>query len=65
MATKYRVGGGCALCLMCVYTCPVKAISIIENVTTVIDEEKCLGCGQCYDNCQAEAIIKIEKENAK
>jgi NAD-dependent dihydropyrimidine dehydrogenase PreA subunit len=24
-----------------------------------IDEEKCIGCGQCAKNCASEAIIEI------
>ena len=62
MATKYKVGSGCAICLMCIYRCPTKAISVIENVSAYIDPEKCIGCGTCYNNCQPEAIIKIEEE---
>ena len=27
-----------------------------------IIKEKCIGCGTCYNNCQPEAIIKIEEE---
>ncbi|MBR5308199.1 MAG: 4Fe-4S binding protein [Clostridia bacterium] len=63
MKTVYKVEGGCVLCLMCVYQCPVKAISIIEDVSTVIDQDKCIGCGKCYNGCQPEAIIKIEVED--
>lgn len=59
MATKYEVGGGCVLCLMCVYGCPVRAIEIVENVSTKIDLDKCIGCGKCEASCQAEAIIPI------
>ena len=62
MKKKYKVDGGCVLCLMCVYECPVGAISIIENVSTKIDEEKCLGCGRCYKNCQTGAIVVAEGE---
>ena len=62
MSIKYRVNGGCVLCLMCVYECPVGAISIKEDVSTVIDEEKCLVCGSCYRNCQTGAIVKVESE---
>ena len=62
MKTVYRVDGGCQLCLMCVYQCPAKAIDIIEDVSTVIDEDKCLGCGKCASICQSEVIIKVEKE---
>jgi energy-converting hydrogenase B subunit K len=61
MKYKYRVSGGCVLCLMCVYECPVGAISIKEDVSTVIDEEKCIGCGSCYRNCQTGAIVREEK----
>ena len=56
---KYKVDGGCVLCLMCVYECPVGAISILENESTKIDAEKCIGCGKCYKNCQTGAIVKI------
>lgn len=57
-----RVDGGCVLCLMCYYQCPKKAITIEENVSARINEEICIGCGKCYDNCQAEAIIMVEKD---
>lgn len=62
MKTKYKVNGGCVLCLMCVYECKVGAISIHENESVSIDENKCVGCGKCYNNCQTGAIVKIEKE---
>ena len=62
MSKKYRVDGGCVLCLMCVYECPVGAISIIENESTKIDGEKCIGCGRCYKNCQTGAIVKAEEK---
>ena len=61
MKVKYRVGGGCVLCLMCVYECAAGAISIKENVSTVIDPEKCVGCGRCMRNCQTGAIVKVEE----
>lgn len=63
MRTYYKVIGGCALCLMCVDECPVGAISIEENVSSVIDKDKCIGCGRCADNCQAEAIIPVRVED--
>lgn len=62
MKVKYKVSGGCVLCLMCVYECPLGAITIKENVSTVIDSEKCIGCGSCFRNCQTSAIVKYETE---
>jgi len=62
MKTVYKVDGGCVLCLMCVYQCPRRAINIIEDVSTEIDQEKCIACGKCAKICQAEAIQKFEVE---
>ncbi len=47
---------------MCYYDCPVKAITIIENVSAVIDPGLCTGCGNCFRNCPAEAIVKADRD---
>ncbi|MBQ7336360.1 MAG: 4Fe-4S binding protein [Clostridia bacterium] len=60
MKKTFTVKGGCVLCLNCVYQCPVRAISIIEDVSVAIDKEKCLGCGKCAKSCQMEAIVEIQ-----
>ena len=60
MKNTYRVAGGCVLCLSCIYQCPQRAISIIEDVSCVIDQENCIGCGRCAEVCQMEAIVKVE-----
>ncbi|MGN1048602.1 MAG: DUF362 domain-containing protein [Eubacteriales bacterium] len=62
MKTYYKVEGGCVLCLMCMDECPVGAIHIEENVSSFIDKDKCIGCGRCARNCQAEAIIPVRTE---
>ena len=58
----YQVGPGCVLCLMRVYECPVKAISIHEDESACIDADKCIGCGRCAYNCQSEAIHRLERK---
>lgn len=57
---KYEVAGGCALCMTCLYTCPKRAIEIIEDVSAKINQEKCVGCGLCYNACQPGAIVRTE-----
>ena len=55
---RYRVAGGCALCMTCLYQCPVQAISLIPDVSAVIDQDKCIKCGMCIATCKFKAIIK-------
>ncbi len=57
---KYKVAGGCVKCMTCIYQCPMQAITMIPNVSASIDEEKCVGCGSCYDSCQPGAIVPYE-----
>ena len=59
---RYRVAGGCALCMTCIYQCPVQAISLIEDVSAVIDQETCIGCGSCFDACQPGAIVQESED---
>jgi electron transport complex protein RnfB len=45
----------CIGCEVCIETCPVDAIAMLED-TAVVDRDKCLGCGICHRNCSEEAI---------
>ncbi len=65
MSKIYRVTKGCTGCYTCIYECPGGAISFgMEGA--VIDEEKCVGCGICYENCASEAIEgPLEKDAVK
>jgi len=40
----------CNLCLSCVSSCPVEAVTFNGKWLTV-DSELCAGCGQCVDAC--------------
>ena len=44
---------------LCLYVCPTGA-SDTEN--SVIDADKCLGCGACADACPARAISLVPRE---
>jgi NAD-dependent dihydropyrimidine dehydrogenase PreA subunit len=58
--TTYAVNDSkCALCLKCVAVCGQHAISVQTSGTTqyvVIDKDKCIGCGKCYNACSYKAI---------
>ena len=56
MAT-YTVSNGCCYCSECLFVCPVGAIGI-DKAGAHINEDKCIGCGQCAANCASEAIAK-------
>ena len=44
----------CTGCESCVSSCPVEAISMVEDKAKVSDE--CIDCGACVDECPLEAI---------
>lgn len=36
--------------------CPVKAITQKLGKVSIVDEEKCIGCGKCLNFCPGNAI---------
>ncbi len=63
---KIVVSDTCQGCLAhpCKEVCPKDAISII-NGKSVIDQDKCIKCGQCMNVCPYQAINKLERPCAK
>ena len=61
MSTKYAVRNVrlCEKDCLCLYVCPTGA-SDTEN--SVIDAEKCIGCGACADACPSGAISLVPRE---
>jgi F420-non-reducing hydrogenase iron-sulfur subunit len=51
----------CQACMICARRCPVEAIAGAKNQVHVIEQEKCIKCGTCYDVCPARfgAVTKF------
>ncbi len=48
----------CTGCALCRKQCPTCAIAGEKKMTHVIDPEKCIRCGACYEVCKFDAVIK-------
>lgn len=57
---RFVVTEGCRGCLAhrCQQSCPVDAISFINN-RAIIDYEKCIECGKCHQGCPYNAISDV------
>ena len=64
---EMRVSSNCQGCLShpCQAVCPRDAIQTDHFGHSVIDNEKCIKCGRCVDQCPYDAISKIERPCAK
>jgi coenzyme F420-reducing hydrogenase delta subunit/ferredoxin len=51
----------CQACMICLRKCPVEAIAGAKNQIHVIDQEKCIKCGTCFEACPPRfgAVNKI------
>ncbi|KJS48572.1 MAG: NADH dehydrogenase, partial [Peptococcaceae bacterium BRH_c23] len=55
---KYQITEKCKGCTLCTKHCPANCITGTAKEQHVIDEERCLKCGACLENCRiAGAII--------
>ncbi len=61
MAEKYAVRNLrlCTKDCLCLYVCPTGAT---DTENSVIDVNKCIGCGACADACPSSAISLVPKE---
>ena len=53
----YSIADKCPGCGRCVKPCPQGAITFVEKKKPVIlDQEKCIKCGACYDVCRLDSV---------
>jgi len=54
----YTISDKCPGCGLCIKPCPQGAITLVEKKKPVIlDQEKCIKCGACYDVCRLDSVI--------
>ncbi len=51
----HKISDECVACGACADTCPVGAISMVDDKYE-INADECVDCGACEDGCPVEAI---------
>ena len=49
----------CVGCMVCSRHCPVTCISGVRKETHLIDQSRCIKCGQCFEVCRFEAVKRM------
>jgi ferredoxin len=55
----YFIGYGCIGCHACMTFCPAEAIHF-GDTGDEIDQDKCIHCGTCYEECPISVITETE-----
>ena len=56
---EFRITDECTGCTKCAKACPVDAIAYTPYEVHVIEQEACVKCGLCVDECEFNTIIKV------
>ena len=54
---KYHITENCIGCTLCAKKCPANCITGTAKERHVIDEERCLNCGACMEQCRVAGAI--------
>jgi len=49
----------CTGCLACIKPCPEGGIAGVLKKPHLIDQEKCIKCGICYEVCKFDAVARV------
>ena len=53
-----QVPSKCVYCTICAKKCPAGALEVDRTAKTwKLDEDLCIGCGNCYEVCPKKAIL--------
>ena len=55
---SFNITDDCRGCTACARKCPVGAISGEKKEKHVIDQDICIRCGRCEENCKFDAIVR-------
>ena len=49
----------CVGCTMCAKNCPVSCITGTRKEPHVIDQNRCIKCGRCFEVCRFDAVVRV------
>ncbi len=52
----YTINADCTGCRLCVKPCPTQAITGEKKMLHILDQDKCIQCGACYEVCKDAAV---------
>ena len=54
--TKFHINDKCTGCTLCAKVCPTGCITSKKKELHIIDQQKCIKCGACYDVCNFKSV---------